>query len=110
MKRQRSKDGRLSGRKERLFPPQHLLRIVNEELEFYGSAIFQSLGYPLQKTPGSGFSLKTNREVDIRPSKQALAQFSELLERWRRSPGERFNEMLNGRKLGSEQAVDGNPH
>jgi hypothetical protein len=70
----------------------------NEELEFYGSAIFQSLGYPLQETPGSGFSLKTNQAVVIRHRKEALTKFNELLERWRRSPGERFNDMLNGRE------------
>ena len=70
----------------------------NEELEFYGSAIFQSLGYPLQETSGSGFSLKTNQAVVVRHRKEAIAQFNELLKRWRRSPGERFNDMLNGKK------------
>jgi len=67
----------------------------NEELDYYGGAIFQSLGYPLQETSGSGFSMKTNQAVVIRHRKEALAQFNELLERWRRSPNERFNDMLN---------------
>jgi hypothetical protein len=70
----------------------------DEERVFYGGAIFQSLGYPLQDTPGSGFSMTTNQTVVIRHRKEALAQFNELLELWRRSPSERFNDMLNGRK------------
>jgi hypothetical protein len=70
----------------------------NEELDFYGSAIFQSLGYPLQDAPGSGLSMKSNQAVVVRHRKEALAQFNVLLERWRRSSGERFDDMLNGQK------------
>jgi hypothetical protein len=79
-------------------PAANSFKNSNEALDFYGSAIFQSLGYPLQDTPGSGFSMTTNQAVVIRHSKEALAQFNELLERWRRSPDERFNDMLNGKK------------
>ncbi len=70
----------------------------NEELEFYTILIFRSLGYPLQETPGSDFSLKTNREVIVRHHRVALAEFENLLTRWRRSPEERFNDLLEGRK------------
>jgi hypothetical protein len=70
----------------------------NEELDFYSSSIFINLGYPLLEDPGSGLSMKTNQAVVIRHRKEALVLFNELLERWRRSPDERFNDMLNGRK------------
>jgi hypothetical protein len=86
------------GGKGEPIPAANSFKNSNEELDFYGSAIFQSLGYPLEDTPGSGFSMTTNQAVVIRHRKEALAQFNELLERWRRSPGERFNDMLNGKK------------
>ena len=70
----------------------------DEALEFYGSFIFRSLGYPLQEDPGSSFSVKTDQVVVIRHQKEALALFEELLKRWRRSPGERSDDLLNGRE------------
>lgn len=84
--------------KEEPIPASISFKNSDEELDFYGGAIFQSLGYPLQDTPGSGLSMTTNQTVVIRHRKEALAQFNELLERWRLSPSERFNDMLNGRK------------
>ena len=78
--------------------PKTSFKNADEELAYYGSVIFRSLGYPLQDTPGSGFSLKTNREVVIRHRKEALEDFGLLLERWKRSREERWNDMLNGKK------------
>lgn len=69
----------------------------NEEVKYYGEKIFQSLGYPLHDLIRSDFSVNAKQEVVIRHRKDALLKFEKLLERWRRTPEEIYNDMINGK-------------
>jgi hypothetical protein len=42
--------------------------------------------------------MTTNQAVVILHRKEALSRFDELLERWRRSHGDKFDDLLHGRK------------
>ena len=69
----------------------------NEEVDYFGGIIFQSLGYPLHESLGANFSVNTRQEAVIRHRKEALLKFEKLLERWRRTPEEKYNDMINGK-------------